>query len=61
MDIEQDCEICHEEAAELVSRKGLKVCPWCADAIDFEAAMTPEERRAEERSIAAYCDEQAAT
>jgi hypothetical protein len=37
MDIEQECEVCHEEAAELVDRTGKTVCPWCAEGLDLDA------------------------
>lgn len=56
MDIEQDCELCHEEAAELVDRTGKKVCPWCAESLDYDASLTPDERRADHESAARYVD-----
>lgn len=55
--MEQDCEICHEEAAEFVDPTGLKVCPWCSEGLAYESSLTPEERRLDEQAAARYVDQ----
>lgn len=52
------CDLCHEETASTQPRGRLQLCDDCTDGWDYEAALTPAERRAEERSIAAYLDGQ---
>lgn len=51
------CEFCHEETPNPQVRAGRRLCEPCADGWDYQASLTPEERRAEERSIELYVDE----
>lgn len=54
------CEICHEDAepAVLVVNNGARwlICEDCADQLAHYAAMTPEERRADDAAQAAYVE-----
>jgi hypothetical protein len=50
------CELCHV-GKPIHSRDGLALCDECADGWDYQASLTPAERRDEEAAIAAYVDE----
>lgn len=51
------CDLCHEECTTTHPRDRFRLCDQCADGWDYDASLTPAERRAEERAIAAYHDE----
>lgn len=52
-----DCELCHEQTAKPQVRAGRLLCEGCTDGWDYQAALTPEERRADERAVELYVDE----
>lgn len=49
------CDLCHDVTAATHPRGGFLLCTECAYGWDYQASLTPAERRAEERSVAAYC------
>ena len=56
--VDAKCVFCHEATTNPQVRSGHAICGECADSWDYHASLTPEERRAEEASMARYVDEQ---
>lgn len=54
-----DCELCHDDVDVLRLRDDRWLCDSCTAGWDYEASLTPEERRADEQAVARYVDENA--
>jgi hypothetical protein len=51
------CDLCHEDADAAHWWRQMRLCRSCIEGVEYEALMTPAERKADHEAAARFVDE----